>query len=160
TLALAVMTAAASLWISGLWIAAMFAWTCSISSLVDGIQNAARQRALVAVHQGVGGWLRLALAAGAAKLWGGSSAATLCAYAAGYLLLSASQCFFLWRNLRVARGGEAAPTMTFPLLNYAWPFAAWGIFTWIQASADRWSINAFCGLYQTGLYQSLYQLGY
>ena len=104
TLGLGVLTAAAAFWVSGLWIAAAYAWTSSISSLVDGIQNAARQRALVAVHQGVGGWLRLALAAGAAKLWGGSSAATLCAYAAGYLVLSVSQCFFLWRNLRAARG--------------------------------------------------------
>ena len=160
TLALGVITAAMAFWISGVWIAAAYAWTSSISSLVDGIQNAARQRALVAVHQSVGGWLRLALAAGAARLWGGSSAATLCAYAAGYLVLSASQCFFLWRNLRSAREREITAAMTFPLLNYAWPFAAWGVFTWIQASADRWSINAYCGLYQTGLYQSLYQLGY
>ncbi len=160
TLALAAITAVAAFWISGLWIAVAYAWTSSISSLLDGIQNAARQRALVALHQGAGGWLRLALAVGAAKLWGGSSSATLWAYAAGYLLLIVSQSLFLRRTLRSGRKAESGERMTVTMVNYAWPFAAWGVFTWVQASADRWAITAYSGLYQTGLYQSLYQLGY
>jgi O-antigen/teichoic acid export membrane protein len=44
--------------------------------------------------------------------------------------------------------------------TYTWPFSAWGVFTWIQNSSDRWALGAFAGLDQVGLYQSLYQVGY
>ncbi len=44
--------------------------------------------------------------------------------------------------------------------TYTWPFSAWGVFTWIQTSSDRWALGAFAGLDQVGLYQSVYQVGY
>lgn len=163
TVALAVLTAGASCWIPNLWTAAIYAWVSSASSLLDGVQNAARQRALVAIHQGAGGWLRLVLAVAGAKIWGASSAVTLWAYSAGYAILIVSQSFFLWR--RMGRGEFAQPAMpmgplALSMAHYTWPFSAWGVFTWMQASADRWALSAYSGLYQTGLYQSLYQLGY
>ncbi len=163
TLALAAVTAVASCWIPNLWAAGVYAWVSSASSLLDGIQNAARQRALVALHQGMGGWLRLALVAAAAKTWGASSEVTLWAYSAGYAVLIASQSFFLWRTLAHGKwvGTETSTgSLARTMARYAWPFSAWGVFTWVQASADRWSLSAYSGLYQTGLYQSLYQLGY
>jgi O-antigen/teichoic acid export membrane protein len=163
TLALAVLTAAASRWIPNLWAAGVYAWVSSASSLLDGVQNAARQRALVALHQGAGGWLRLALLIVGAKIWGASSEGTLWAYSAGYTVLIASQSFFLWRTLARGRSAAAAISaepLAFSMAHYAWPFSAWGVFTWMQASADRWALSAYSGLYQTGLYQSLYQLGY
>jgi O-antigen/teichoic acid export membrane protein len=44
--------------------------------------------------------------------------------------------------------------------GYAWPFAAWGIFTWAQMASDRWSLQAKGGTSDVGLYAVLYQLGY
>ena len=163
TLALAVLAITASHWIPNLWSAVAYAWVSSISSLLDGVQNAARQRALVAFHQGVGAWLRLGLVAGGAAIWGGSSEITLWAYSIGYAILIASQSFFLWRT--ISSGGAMDPaasvrTIAISMASYAWPFSAWGVFTWVQASADRWALSAYSGLYQTGLYQSLYQIGY
>ena len=46
------------------------------------------------------------------------------------------------------------------MCQYAWPFSVWGVFTWVQSSADRWALGAYAGMYQMGLYQSIYQLGY
>ncbi len=163
TLALLALTGGVSIWIPNLWVAAVYAWVSSISSLLDGVQNAARQRALVAIHQGAGAWLRLALVVAGAKNWGASSEGTLWAYSAGYALLIASQSFFLWRTLARAHStadGAAHDAATISMAEYAWPFSAWGVFTWMQASADRWALTAYAGLYQTGLYQSLFQLGY
>lgn len=163
TVSLVVLTLAASNWIPNLLAAAVYAWVSSGSSLLDGVQNAARQRALVAFHQGAGGWLRLALAVAGAKTWGASSEVTLWAYSAGYAVLIASQSFFLWRTLALGRSvgtPESMGSIAHSMAQYAWPFSAWGLFTWMQASADRWSLSAYSGLYQTGLYQSLYQLGY
>ncbi len=172
TLALAAIAAAAwfflraeglSAWIPTLWAAASYAWLNSISSLLDGMQNAARQRKIVALHQGAGGWLRLVLAVMAIKMWGGSSQGTLYGYSAGYVILIASQTFFFARTLAAAKSGEKsgpAGPLTLSMCQFAWPFSAWGLFTWVQSSADRWALGAYAGMYQMGLYQSIYQLGY
>src|SRR4029077_5096923 len=72
----------------GLEAAFAFAWVSSASSMLDGIQNAARQRAIVALHQGIGSWLRLALVIVVAKLYGASSSGVLWGYSAGYVLLA------------------------------------------------------------------------
>ena len=152
-----------SAWIPSLWAATVFAWLNSISSLLDGVQNAARQRKIVALHQGVGGWLRLGFAVIAAKSWGGTSNRILWGYSAGYVLIIASQTFFLLGTLSAAKSSEKsgpAKPLMLSMCRYAWPFSAWGVFTWVQASADRWALGAYAGLYQTGLYQSIYQLGY
>jgi O-antigen/teichoic acid export membrane protein len=44
--------------------------------------------------------------------------------------------------------------------QYTWPFALWGVFTWAQASADRWALQACGHPRDVGLYAALYQLGY
>jgi O-antigen/teichoic acid export membrane protein len=146
-----------------LHVAFLFAWVSSASSILDGIQNAARQRAIVAMHQGSGAWLRLALVIVAARAFGASSTGILWAYSAGYALLMASQAFFLFRTLRragsLARSGSARPLLA-SMCRYAWPFSTWGIFTWLQSASDRWALGAYRGLHQAGLYQSLYQIGY
>jgi O-antigen/teichoic acid export membrane protein len=159
--------------------AAVFAWISSASSMIDGIQNAARQRKIVALHQGIGAWLRLAIVVEVARHLTQDANSILCSYSAGYVLLIVSQLFFLARTLRKAmRGTESgSPGLcrpgpgrtetshaTGPMLRsmwtYTWPFCAWGVFAWIQASSDRWALGAFAGLDQVGLYQSLYQVGY
>ena len=163
TILLAALTAAFSRWAPGLWTASAYAVLSSISALLDGVQNAARRRALVALHQGAGAWLRLFLALGLARLYGASAEITLWGYTAGYAVLIASQALFLRATLAGPLSASAAGPLrpiAAALAGYSWPFTAWGVFTWAQASADRWALTAYAGLYQTGLYQSLYQLGY
>ena len=174
TLALIAISVAlgASLWATGhqSWLAILapafaYAWIASSSSMLDGIQNAARQRVIVAAHQGSGAWLRLGILLVLARFVHIDSKGVLWSFSAGYLLLICSQLFFLARTLR--RRGYGSPAQngsTKPMLKsmcrYTWPFSAWGVFTWVQASSDRWSLGAFAGLNQVGLYQSLYQIGY
>jgi O-antigen/teichoic acid export membrane protein len=43
---------------------------------------------------------------------------------------------------------------------YAWPFAAWGVFTWAQLASDRWALQAFTSTAMVGRYAVLYQVGY
>jgi O-antigen/teichoic acid export membrane protein len=145
--------------------AGAFAWLSSANSMIDGIQNAARQRMIVALHQGVGAWLRLGIVVVVARYLTQNANSILWSYSAGYALLILSQVFFLQRTLRRMGLGRREEThSTNPILRsmwtYAWPFSAWGVFTWIQASSDRWALGAFAGLDQVGLYQSLYQIGY
>jgi O-antigen/teichoic acid export membrane protein len=154
--------------------AAGFAWLSSADSMIDGIQNAARQRKIVALHQGIGAWLRLGIVVAVARYLTQNANSILWSYSAGYALLILSQLYFLSRTLGQAMrrtevvgpesGRTNAPHATGPMLRsmwtYTWPFSAWGVFSWIQASSDRWALGAFAGLDQVGLYQSVYQVGY
>jgi len=152
-------------WIGILAPAFAYAWVSSANSILDGVQNAARQRKIVASHQGVGAWMRLAMIIALARFVQIDSNKVLWSFAASYAVLICSQLFFLTGTLRHL--GYEAPqpgTSYWPMFRgmcrYAWPFSSWGIFTWVQASSDRWALGAFTGLYQLGLYQSIYQVGY
>lgn len=152
-------------WLGILTPAFVFAWISSANSILDGVQNAARQRRIVAGHQGTGAWLRLGMILLLSRYMHLGCSGILWCFSISYLLLICSQLFFLARTLR--RLGYVAPASgaSFrPLLSsmyrYAWPFSSWGIFTWIQTSSDRWALGGFAGFYELGLYQSLYQVGY
>ncbi len=139
-----------------------FALLSGINIQMDAIQTAARQRAVVAWHQGIGQWLRYLFAAGCVVLLGKSPAAAMAGYALSAMLVLSSQAFFFQRKIQV--GGHARiaadPAWTDRLLGYALPFASWGIFTWLQISSDRWALETFSSTQQVGFYTVLYQLGY
>ncbi len=129
-------------WLATLTATVIFAWLSSASSMLDGIQDAARQRLVVAFHQGAGAWLRLGLVVAMARVATPSSIVILYSYSAGYLLLAASQLSFLHRTL-IRSGFErsvnaiATRPMILSMCRYSGPFAIWGTFTWIQSSSDR-----------------------
>ena len=152
-------------WLGILAPAFVYAWISSANSILDGIQNAARQRRIVAGHQGAGAWLRLGMVLILARYMRVECSGILWCFSISYLLLICSQLFFLARTLRrlgyeAPAGGESSQPLLKSMYRYAWPFSSWGVFTWIQASSDRWALGGFAGLYQLGLYQSLYQVGY
>lgn len=44
------------------------------------------------------------------------------------------------------------------ILSYSWPFLVWGIFGWIHASCDRWSLQTFHGPEVVGAFAVVSQL--
>jgi len=44
--------------------------------------------------------------------------------------------------------------------NYSSPFIAWGGFSWMQQSSDRFALETFLGSRAVGLYSIIFQLGY
>lgn len=154
-----------SQWI-GLALAAMlFALLSGYNSVLNGVQNAARQRAIVALHHGLATWGRFLLAA-ALVLWvGASSTFAMLGYAAAMLIVLASQSWFFRRTLA---SGFDAPRATQSqhgrwrtgILTYAWPFGVWGLPAWVQLASDRWALQGFASIDDVGRYAVLYQLGY
>lgn len=131
------------------------------NSAISGIQNAARQRAVVACHGGLNAWLRILLALGVLLWLGNSSTAVLIGYALSSLLVMGSQTVFLRRLVsRQGAPGGGDRQWVRQIWSYSWPFSAWGIFTWIQQSSDRWALDAFTTMRDVGLYAVLFQLGY
>jgi len=139
----------------------------SYGSLLDGMQNAARQRAIVAWHQGIGQWMRVACVTALVGTCRASASVVMLgqALAAGVVLVS--QFVFFRRRIRTASyshgQGENGPLVekwAKAIRGYSRPFASWSIFAWIQSSSDRWLLQRFAGSGEVGRYAVLYQLGY
>ena len=80
--------------------ALVMAVVTSYGAFMDGLQNAARQRAIVALHQGTGSWLRLGCAALFVTTVSVSAASVLWGFAAGAAAVMASQYVFYRRIKR------------------------------------------------------------
>jgi O-antigen/teichoic acid export membrane protein len=87
-------------------------------------------------------------------------------FALGSLVVLGSQFIFFRRTIGDPHGAEPQPSRgeirgeMERMCRYGMPLATWGILTWVQSSADRWSLQALRSAREVGLYQVLYQLGY
>ncbi len=135
----------------------------------DSVQNAARQRLVVAWHSGVLQWLKLGLAVAAIAWLGAGSGAAIVGFLVATLLVVVSQYLFS-RRLLVAHAAEHtaagaaaaghAHAWRRDLVAYALPFTSWGVLAWMQLSADRWALQLAAGAGAVGVYNAVYQLGY
>lgn len=139
----------------------VFSVLSGYSSTLSGIQNAARQRSIVAFHNGSDAWLKIFLTLGVLFLLGSSSTAVAIGYAVSSLLITGSQLFFLNRLVpaQITHSGHHNDWSR-QMWSYSWPFSVFGIFTGLQLVSDRWALEAFATTADVGLYAVLFQLGY
>jgi len=161
------------LWLSGerQWLgftlaALVFALFSGYSSALDGMQNAARQRAIVAWHDGLAVWLRFLIAVALVSAVGAFSQVAVVGYALASALVLGSQFWFFRRRIFALSSSEPPAALVQAqhwakqMRSYAWPFATWGLFTWAQLASDRWALQTFATTRDVGLYAVLYQMGY
>jgi len=131
------------------------------NAVLSGIQNAARQRSVVALHRGMDAFLRVFASVLLVVLVGASAETVLLGYAVSILFVLVSQRFFLKRAIsqRPVLGTESSQWRS-RILDYSWPFSAFGLFTWMQISSDRWALQHYAGVDEVGMYVVLFQLGY
>jgi len=153
------------------------------------VQNAARHRAIVALHTSLETWLKVLFGVVAVVLLGASASSALVGYMVAVGLVLLSQWFFLEHVGRQLINQSSATVSTdsaagtanqnhTPLVatfstpkhnqsqwqhdiwQFAWPFATWGVFTWAQQVSDLWSLKTFASTDEVGLYTVIFQLGY
>ncbi|MBU4488097.1 MAG: lipopolysaccharide biosynthesis protein [Candidatus Omnitrophica bacterium] len=148
-------------WIAITTVALIFAILSGYNSILSGVQNAARQRSIVALHQGIDPWVRFLVAAGLMIFLGATSTMAMVGYAMAAMLLLCSQYVFFRKVVpKYISVADKERNWSAEIWKYSWPFATWGIFTWIQLSSDRWALNFFSTTQNVGLYGVLFQLGY
>lgn len=155
-----------SFWVWLMIPAFLFAFLSGCGSTLDGIQNAARQRVVVSWHAGLAAWLRFLAAVALIKLSYPGSQTAMTGYAVASAIVLMSQLWFFRRLIlsllptqKPIQLGVTHQWMS-QIRNYAWPFAAWGIFTSLQVTSDRWALQVFGSTQDVGYYAVLYQLGY
>lgn len=128
---------------------------------LSGIQNAARQRAIVAFHGGLDAWLKIGLALAVMYWLGHSATAVVIGYACSFILITFSQLIFLRRTISAEND---KPPMDHQWLRQMWlysiPLNTWGMFTWMQLASDRWALQTYASTTAVGQYAVLFQLGY
>jgi O-antigen/teichoic acid export membrane protein len=148
-------------WIAVATAALIFSVLSGYSSFLSGIQNAARQRSIVALHQGMDSWTRFLVSAGLLLWLGRTSAVAMIGYVLAVILVLGSQHVFFRKIVppKVPGAGKATRWRE-QMWKYSWPFATWGIFTWAQLVSDRWALELFVSTQEVGRYVVLFQLGY
>jgi O-antigen/teichoic acid export membrane protein len=140
--------------------AAAFSVVSGYNAILGGIQNAARQRAIVALHQGAESWARYLVAAAAILALGTSSAAAMSGYVLAATLVLASQWYFFQRIVSEARTASSEPDWGLRIWTFMWPNSIWGVFTFVQQISDRWALAIFSSTHDVGMFAALFQLGY
>jgi O-antigen/teichoic acid export membrane protein len=138
---------------------------CNLS--FDTIQNAARQRPVVALHQGAGQWLKFIVAVILINILGSFSTIALLGFIFSAATIFVSQCYFFRRIIaplinerRLFSFSMNNNDWSRKMYSYAWPFSTFGLFTWALLSSDRWALQLFTSTSEVGLYSVLFQLGY
>jgi O-antigen/teichoic acid export membrane protein len=150
-----------SRWVVLAGAAMVYAILSGYNGALSSIQNAARQRAIAALHGGLDSWLRIAISVGVMFWLGTSSAAVAIGYACSSFLVIASQLTFLRRTvLKQSPAHDKSQSWLPQIWAYSWPFSVWGIFTGMQQISDRWALQTYASTSDVGRYVVLFQLGY
>jgi O-antigen/teichoic acid export membrane protein len=148
-------------WIGIATVALIFAILSGYNSILSGIQNAARQRSIVALHQGMESWARFLVAVGLMLWLGATSTVAMVGYAMAVILVLGSQSLFfrkiITKNINVENNKRSWQEQ---IWRYSWPISIFGMFTWAQFASDRWALELFATTQEVGLYAVLFQLGY
>jgi len=141
-----------------------FAIFSGLNSILNSIQNAARRRITVALHQGLASWSRFTFAAALIFLFNGASTSAMIGYSVAMIIVLSSQLFFFRKNsvinvLDESDSGSEISLWRKRILNYSWPFVIWSLVAWAQDASGRWALQFFGRFEEIGLYAVLYQLG-
>ncbi|MEK7361929.1 MAG: hypothetical protein AAB133_07620, partial [Pseudomonadota bacterium] len=123
-------------WIAIASAALVFAGLSGYNGILSGIQNAARQRAIVALHQGIESWARFLLAAALLLLLGATSAVAMAGFALGVTLVLGSQYMFFRKVIHGDVVAANRGNWQQQIWKYSWPISMFGIFTWMQLASD------------------------
>ena len=164
-----------------------FALFSGYNTTLINIHNAARQRLIVSVHQGLDPWLRFAAATLLAWTIAATSTVAMVGFTVASIVLMMSQWMLIRRSMMTrgtrressrsldasnspdasnsrhsasAESHESIRRWTRSIWHFAWPFSTWGLFSWAQQSSDRWALETFATTASVGEYAVLYQLGF
>jgi O-antigen/teichoic acid export membrane protein len=143
--------------------ALIFSTFSAYNATLNGVQNAARQRIIVALHSGIIVWLNIGLAILAIRWLGESSTSVIIGYTFSALLVTASQLLFLNRLMKyqgILHSNRTQENWIKPIWQFSWPFCFFGIFTWMQQVSDRWALQHFASMGDVGQYAVIFQFGY
>lgn len=140
-----------------LWLAIAYGY----NGIINSIQNAARQRQVVAVHVAIDCTAKIALSTLFIILAGPNVETVIIAFALSASVVGFSQYLSLRRLLpEQARWDESCKKWRSRVWSFAWPIAAGGSFSWAYTASQRWSLELYSSTADVGRFYALTQLAY
>jgi len=133
------------------------------NNALNSMQNAARQRSIVAIHNGLDAWFKIGFAVILIIFLGTNSLSVIGGYLVSSILISTSQTYHLKKLLdkkNIDYKKIAKKNWSREMWLYSWPFMMWGIFGWAQQSSTRWALEIFDSTADVGRYAVIAQIGY
>ncbi len=136
----------------------------NVQNMINGIQNAARARSLVAFHSVLASWGKFIFAALLIIFIWDSSVMAIWGYSLGLFIVILSQIYFIRKklikniNIHEATRDKVRDFKT-KIFSQSWPVALWGLLSSIYLISDRWSLELFSSTTNVGVYVALFQLG-
>lgn len=143
----------------------LYGVTSGINVSFISLQNAIRQRKIVALHQGADVWLRIGLSIALLFLFSTSGCFALLGYLIGTLLVTISQRIFALKNETIRKNWQLATPdphlekQAFKEFSgYAASFMIFAVFASFSLYADRWILQGLFGSSAVGVYAAIYQI--
>ncbi len=141
-------------------LASLFAILSGYNSILSGIQNAARQRSIVALHQGMDSWARFLVAAALIAWLGASSSVALVGFSIAISLVLGSQCMFFQKIIPTHRPSvDNERVWREQVYRYSWPMVVTGITSWGLLASQRWALGVFATAADVGHFSAIFQIG-
>lgn len=142
-----------------------FALFTGYNNIFNALQNAARNRKIVALHSGVTPWARILIAVILIYIFGVSATVVIMGYVIATVIILTSHFFYFQPILKIAKTQVSTQNNTVDfwqarIINYSWPFATWGIFVALHLASDKWALATFSSSENVGFYTVLFQIGY
>ena len=148
-------------WLAITTAAFIFAILSGYCSVLSGIQNAARQRSIVALHQGLESWARFLFAAALMVWLGPSSTVAMLGYTMGAMLVLGSQYLFFRKVIpRHATPADKEQKWREQIWKYSWPMAVTGVLSWGFFASQRWALELFASTEDVGYFSAVFQIGF
>jgi O-antigen/teichoic acid export membrane protein len=144
--------------------ASFFGIVSGVNASFLALQNAVRQRKIVAIHQGIDVWLRIGLAIALILLFKSSGYLALLGYLLGTTLITFSQFQYAKKNDQIRSNWKADNNVqklracNSEFRAYAASFMIFSGFAAISLYSDRWVLQAVSGEHAVGIYAALYQI--
>jgi O-antigen/teichoic acid export membrane protein len=149
-------------WFALIALAIIYTQISNYNTTLSSIQNAARQRATVALHGAAEPWLRMALVLLVFMSMGRNATSAVIGYTLAMLTILGSQYLFLRRLVHDENGAPHGSSIEWGsrMWAYSKPYTTFNFFTWAQASSDRWALKLFSSTQDVGLFSVVMSLGY
>jgi len=135
-----------------------------VNSVLSNFQNAARQRIVVAMHNGLGAISKIFISIWVFKTFGSSELSLFKSiFISSFIVLLSQILFFkfLWYDKNINKLSVDSPSgWSKDIWNYSLSFSIWNGFVALYQLSDKWALNQNSSLQEVGVYSVLFQLGF
>lgn len=151
-------------WVLITILSSLFAIINGLNVSFNSLQDAIRQRKIVALHQSGDIWLRLLFAVIIMFIFKENAYYAFIGYILSSILITLSQKRFILKNslikdkLKVGLSKDSVKQDIQEFYSYALPFVLWSILLSISMYSDRWILQNLFGPAEVGIYVAIYQI--